>query len=456
VSAQKSFGVIAALLVFAGGCINHPKIDAGSLKCKTDDNCPSGYQCFGATPTVLGVCARSAPDGAVTDVPVGGELGGKTDGIFADGALGEAGGAIDGVTGAELGTDSSVDDASVPVADDAGDDGARLVDDAAKDAGGDVPITGNGGASGGGGTSGGGGIVGSGGTSTAVSASGGAGGTAAGGIVGGGGVVQTGGVVGTGGIVGTGGTAGTAGMVGAGGTTGTGGTAATGGIVGTGGAGTGGVAGTGGISSTGGAGTGGVVATGGVAGTGGATGTGGTGGATGTADYGAVCSTAADCPSDATCCNGSVQSCDATRLPSGDGTNSGEFVVSSDGLTVTDTITGLVWQRDGSGTRAGCTSDSSALTCTWAEAKAYCASLALGGLTGWRVPGLAELSTIADFTETGPAIDQTVFPSTPPAGQFWTSSPYVGSSGYAWSVSASDGYSEFKDASSNFRVRCVR
>ncbi len=84
-SAQKSLGVVAALLVFAGGCLKQPKIDAGSLKCKTDENCLSGYRCFGATPTVLGVCARSALDGAVTDAPVGGELGGPIDGRFADG-----------------------------------------------------------------------------------------------------------------------------------------------------------------------------------------------------------------------------------------------------------------------------------------------------------------------------------------------------------------------------------
>jgi hypothetical protein len=141
-------------------------------------------------------------------------------------------------------------------------------------------------------------------------------------------------------------------------------------------------------------------------------------------------------------------------LPSGDGTNSGEFVVSSDGLTVTDTITGLVWQRDGSGARTRC-SGASSLTCTWAEATAYCADLTLGGLTGWRLPAQSELVTIADFTKTDPAIDQTVFPSTT-SNWYWTSSLYAGSSGSAWEVEFDTGGNAHLEVSYTQRVRCVR
>ena len=123
-----------------------------------------------------------------------------------------------------------------------------------------------------------------------------------------------------------------------------------------------------------------------------------------------TCATNQDCPSWATCCNGSDESCDGTRLPTGDTTNydqsgTSQYVVSADGLTVTDTITGLVWQRDGSDTRAGCITDGSNLTCTWTEAKAYCASLALGGVSDWRLPGMKELLTIVDFTNTSASID---------------------------------------------------
>ncbi len=142
------------------------------------------------------------------------------------------------------------------------------------------------------------------------------------------------------------------------------------------------------------------------------------------------CTTNQDCPSDTVCCDGSNESCDGTRLPSGDGANPGELVVSADSLTVTDTITGLVWQRDGSGTRPGCSGDADRaysanlnLTCTWSEAQDYCASLTLGGSLSWRLPAVMELSTIMDLTKTNPTIDQTAFPNTP-SFAFWTSSAF--------------------------------
>jgi len=164
-----------------------------------------------------------------------------------------------------------------------------------------------------------------------------------------------------------------------------------------------------------------------------------------------TCSITADCTGSATCCGGSSQSCDGTRLPTGDGTNAGQFVVSGDGLTVTDTITGLMWQRDGSGTRCNGTT-----TCTWSGAKAYCTALTLGGFSGWRLPALMELSTIVDFTVTsGARIDATAFPGTP-TEWFWTSSPYAGSSGYAWNVLFDDGGSYSSVVGNDNRVRCVR
>ena len=60
---------------------------------------------------------------------------------------------------------------------------------------------------------------------------------------------------------------------------------------------------------------------------------------------------------------------------------------------MTDTITGLVWQRDGSVTRAGC---AAGMAYTWAEAKAYCAALVFGVVSGWRLPPRMELRTIVD------------------------------------------------------------
>ena len=194
-------------------------------------------------------------------------------------------------------------------------------------------------------------------------------------------------------------------------------------------------------------GAGGAGSSGGTPGSGGIGGTGGTAGSSGV--YGMPCTTNQDCRSDATCCDGSSESCDGTRLPSGDGTNASELVVSADGLTVTDTITGLVWQRDGSSARLGCASGT---TCTWAESQAYCASLTLGGVSGWRLPARNELSTIVDFTKTNPCIDETAFPNAP-SDWFQTSSSNADSPGWSWNVSF---YIGFSDANEVGRVRCVR
>ena len=187
-------------------------------------------------------------------------------------------------------------------------------------------------------------------------------------------------------------------------------------------------------------------------GAGGATGSGGavgTGGGT-PSSHGMTCSITADCTGSATCCDGSSQSCDGTRLPRGDGTNAGQFVVSGDGLTVTDTITGLMWQRDGSGDRCY------GLACTWSGAKAYCAALTLGGLLGWRLPAVMELDTTVDYAVTsGARIDATAFPGTPAEG-FWTSSPCARSSGLAWLVNFGNGDSYGRAVGDYDRVRCVR
>jgi hypothetical protein len=309
-----------------------------------------------------------------------------------------------------------------------------------------------------GGTGGTTGVGGAGGTRGTRGTVGTGGGIGTGGVVGTGGILGTGGAIGTGGVAGTGGILGTGGAIGAGGAGGSGGATGAGGAVGTGGRiGTGGVVGTGGAFATGGAfGTGGKAGSGGISGTGGNSQpcipacTAGQDCVSGTCllHLGSTCSIAADCASSARCCDSADQTCDGTRLPAGDGTNSGQFVVSPDGLTVTDTITGLVWQRDGSGTREGCDLDG---FCSWAAAKAYCA--ALDGASGWRLPSRMELLTIVDFTRL--PVDLTSFPDTP-GNNFWTSSPRAGSSSEAWYVDFLFGQSGYFDVHNGGRVRCVR
>jgi hypothetical protein len=111
--------------------------------------------------------------------------------------------------------------------------------------------------------------------------------------------------------------------------------------------------------------------------------------------------------------------------------------------TVTDGVTGLIWQK----TVPGQAYD-------WADAIAYCAGLGLGGKTGWRLPTAIELLSIVDPARYNPSIDSAVFPNTP-AQYCWTSTPYVGASGSAWAVHFDEGYLHFSDTMLANSVRCV-
>ena len=111
--------------------------------------------------------------------------------------------------------------------------------------------------------------------------------------------------------------------------------------------------------------------------------------------------------------------------------------------TVTDTKTGLVWQRAVSEERF-----------TWAESKAYAAQLQLDG-GGWRVPEKEELETIVDKARNNPAIDTEAFPNAP-SEFFWSASPPADDSNGAWDVDFSNGNTYYDDISIAYRVRCVR
>ncbi len=90
------------------------------------------------------------------------------------------------------------------------------------------------------------------------------------------------------------------------------------------------------------------------------------------------------------------------------------------GGTVTDNVTGLIWQQ---------TPDSGSLS--WAQAQAYCEALSLGGLEDWRMPSLKELFSISNFSAGWPYLDQTYFDlmvtnTISKDEQYWSSNYYVG------------------------------
>ena len=93
---------------------------------------------------------------------------------------------------------------------------------------------------------------------------------------------------------------------------------------------------------------------------------------------------------------------------------------------------------------------------TYSYNQAVALTNTFAGHSDWRLPNIAELQTIVERENVSPAINGTLFPNTLNNG-FWSSSPYVGNSNYAWYVNFSnglvyDGY--FRDFS--LPVRLVR
>lgn len=112
----------------------------------------------------------------------------------------------------------------------------------------------------------------------------------------------------------------------------------------------------------------------------------------------------------------------------------GRFV--ANGAEVTDTRTGLIWQRCSAGQSwRGSTCKGRVGIYTPEQALAYAKTQnTTDSVTGWRLPNVKELSSLADRGCQEPAIDSTVFPATTSDYLYETSSPFVSHSGTAWGI----------------------
>jgi len=91
--------------------------------------------------------------------------------------------------------------------------------------------------------------------------------------------------------------------------------------------------------------------------------------------------------------------------------------------TVTDTVTGLMWDQCTLG-RSGSGCSGTANTYTWANAISAATTLNSANYKGhndWRVPSIVELESLVKLGSP-PVIDTVVFPNTP-AGYFWSATP---------------------------------
>ena len=113
--------------------------------------------------------------------------------------------------------------------------------------------------------------------------------------------------------------------------------------------------------------------------------------------------------------------------------------VNSD-VIVTDTETGLIWQKT-------YVTDKS-----WQQALKYCEESDYAGFTDWRLPNKNELASLVNYEKYNPASD---FPDMP-SEAFWSSSSLSDFTNGAWGVSFALGKVYSPNKSSSYLVRCVR
>jgi hypothetical protein len=116
--------------------------------------------------------------------------------------------------------------------------------------------------------------------------------------------------------------------------------------------------------------------------------------------------------------------------------------------TVTDNVTGLMWQQK---------PPTSMLA--WSAARDYCATLGLSGYADWRLPSYVELVSLVDYGPATPAVIATYFPGTP-TYKFWSSTPFAAKptveTPSAWYVDFTQGWTQETILTDMKFARCVR
>jgi hypothetical protein len=121
----------------------------------------------------------------------------------------------------------------------------------------------------------------------------------------------------------------------------------------------------------------------------------------------------------------------------------GKYIDNSDD-TITDTDTGLMWQKD---TAPG--------TYNWRQALSYCENLTLAGYDDWRLPNIIELQSLVDYERYSPCINTTYFPQTQPS-HYWSSTTNldINLPCWAWNIIFLSG--DFTDYSKEYGASYVR
>ena len=138
-------------------------------------------------------------------------------------------------------------------------------------------------------------------------------------------------------------------------------------------------------------------------------------------------------------------------------TPNSRYIVSSNNVTVVDSITGLMWQRCVVGLSGANCGSGEVMRSDWGTAVAAAQSNTAGGFNDWRLPNIQELISLIALDRQQPAINATIFPN-PSGSEHWSSTPALNTSSIssAW-VGEPDSISSTGSRFSNGRVvRLVR
>lgn len=127
------------------------------------------------------------------------------------------------------------------------------------------------------------------------------------------------------------------------------------------------------------------------------------------------------------------------------------YSYSADGAEVTDSQSGLIWRRCSQGQSwSSSTCTGSATLFTHEQALAHAKTQ-----TGWRLPNAKELMSLHDLARGSTTMDTAAFPNTP-AGYYWSSTPFVRDSRFAFSTHSLHGTIVGWTRNSTYGVRLVR
>jgi len=129
--------------------------------------------------------------------------------------------------------------------------------------------------------------------------------------------------------------------------------------------------------------------------------------------------------------------------------NPPSFTDNGDG-TVSDDVTGLIWQKADGGEM------------TWSNAVLYAQTNRVGGQSDWRLPTSHEAFSILNHGKVNPALDTNFF-TLSTAQYWWTADNQLGDSSRVWAINAGGGIGAHRQTetisaggTNRYHVRCVR